>query len=338
MPPSGFKRFFNRKPSSSVEKETPKCTKKTFLRGGFLKLKISRTVKKVPPPTEHIPRKRTCTRMAFFDFPIEIILRIADDLEVDDLNCFLQTSPRLAKLLSPVLLERAVNHNLMHYRNRTVLHWASAHQRIDLVQVLLARGASVNTADKWGITPLHSAVLAGNDHITLMLLENGACIDQVDTECEVTALQCAALLGNHEIAGLLLNHGANIDANSPASMRMTAVQFAVVLGYVSVVELLVGRGCRLDKIYEYGPTAAMLDKQSGRGMLVELLGGLTRRYDTTLNADAYGETLNGTDEIREILIRDEGNCACCRKRFQQKLLAVFRLRSTGKMWPGFVRI
>ncbi|KAH0605338.1 uncharacterized protein H6S33_004560 [Morchella sextelata] len=285
MPPSGFKRFFNRKPSSSVEKETPKCTKKTFLRGGFLKLKISRTVKKVPPLTEHIPRKRTCTRMAFFDFPIEIILRIADDLEVDDLNCFLQTSPRLAKLLSPVLLERAVNHNLMHYRNRTVLHWASAHQRIDLVQVLLARGASVNTADKWGITPLHSAVLA---------------------ECEVTALQCAALLGNHEIAGLLLNHGANIDANSPASMRMTAVQFAVVLGYVSVVELLVGRGCRLDKIYEYGPTAAMLDKQSGRGMLVELLGGLTRRYDTTLNADAYGETLNGTDEIREILIRDEG--------------------------------
>ncbi|KAI5837181.1 ankyrin repeat-containing domain protein [Morchella snyderi] len=293
--------IFNRK-NLSVKNETSKYTKKTFLRGGLLKLKISRAVKKVapqPPPTKHIPR------MIFFDFPIEIIFRIANNLEVNDLNCFLQTSPRLAKLLSPVLLKRAVTHNLLHYRNRTVLHWASAHHRIDLVQALLAQGASANTSDEWGMTPLHSAVLSGNDLITLVLLENGAIIDQVDTECEVTALQCAALLGNHVIAGLLLNHGANIDAYSRVSMRMTAVQFAVVLGYVRVVELLVGRGCHLDKIYEYGPTPAMLDKQSGREIMVELLGGLTRLYDTTINADAYGATLNGTNGIRGILIRNE---------------------------------
>lgn len=336
MPPSGFKRFFDRKPSTEKEKEIPKSTKKTFLGRGFLKLKLFRVVKQVPPPTEHIPAR--VPRMRFFDFPIEIILRIADDLEVDDLNCFLRTSPRLAKILSPLLLERAVTHNLMHYRNRTVLHWASAHHRIDLIQVLLACGASVNIADEWGITPLHSAVLAGNDLITLVLLENGAYIDQVDKVCEMTVLQCAALVGNHRISRLLLNHGANIDANSPKSMRMTAILFAVVLGYISVVELLVGRGCRLDKIHERGPTPAMLDKQSGRGMLVELLGGVSRRYDTTLHEDAYEKTVNRTNQLRETLIRDEANCTCCRKRFQQKLLASFRLRSTGRMWPGFTRI
>lgn len=327
MQPLVFKRFFDRKLSAKKEKEIPKSTKKPFLGRVFLKLKIFRAVKQIPPPTEHTPAR--VRRIIFFDFPTEIILRIADDLEVDDLNCFLQTSPRLAKILSPPLLERAVTHNLMHYRNRTVLHWASAHHRIDLIQVLLARGASVNTADEWGITPLHSAVLAGNDLITLVLLDNGACIDQVDTVCEMTALQCAALVGNHEISGLLLNHGANIDANSPKSMRMTAVQFAVVLGYISVVELLVGRSCRLDKIHQHGPTPAML---------VELLGGVTRRYDTMLHADAYGETVNETDQLRETLIQDEASCACCKKRFQQKLLADFRLRSTGKMWPGFTRI
>jgi ankyrin repeat protein len=68
----------------------------------------------------------------------------------------------------------AVNMHSLESMRITALHSAVAVGRLDLVTLLLSRGADPNARTAGGFTPLHSAAQAGHVAIASALLERGA--------------------------------------------------------------------------------------------------------------------------------------------------------------------
>ena len=96
----------------------------------------------------------------------------------------------------------------------TALHTAASTGKLEVVDLLLARGAPINsTANPKGMTPLHLAASGGHADIVALLLEKGAELNITDKRGR-TALALAAKL--HRKAVLPLLNVAGYEANVPA--------------------------------------------------------------------------------------------------------------------------
>jgi len=94
--------------------------------------------------------------------------------------------------------------------------WVKGDHHIDVMQLLLDRGANPNARDNDDSTPLHHSswwekrsfkCRKGTVEGTRLLLKHGAIIDAEDNESR-TPLQLALEHGRHDIAACLLEHGA----------------------------------------------------------------------------------------------------------------------------------
>ena len=101
--------------------------------------------------------------------------------------------------------------------HRTPLHSASLYGRLDIVRFLLDHGATSNSEDKFGRTPLH-LVAKGEYNLeqdrvrtAQLLLDRGADVN-AQTENGATPLHLASYLGRVDIARLLLDRGASADS------------------------------------------------------------------------------------------------------------------------------
>ena len=56
----------------------------------------------------------------------------------------------------------------------TALHWASHLEQIDLVDLLLGKGADPNVTNRYGVTPLSLAATNGSPAVITALLDAGA--------------------------------------------------------------------------------------------------------------------------------------------------------------------
>lgn len=83
----------------------------------------------------------------------------------------------------------------------------------ELVEVLLANGATVNVQDATGSTPLHRAASAGRLKATQALVEKGALIDARD-RTGATPLFVAVTCQNDSIALYLAAQGADLEVLS----------------------------------------------------------------------------------------------------------------------------
>jgi ankyrin repeat protein len=95
----------------------------------------------------------------------------------------------------------------------TPLHSAALAGHPDIVWLLLQYKAGINARNNAGQTPLHAAAIAGRTDSAAILLRHGAEVDARDNRGN-TPLYCAAWDGNIEMVNLLLAHGADIDART----------------------------------------------------------------------------------------------------------------------------
>ena len=135
------------------------------------------------------------------------------------------------------LLEQGEDVNAAQGDGMTALHWAAENGDIEIVEVLLSAGASLNSTTRLGsYTPLHLASKMGRDTVIRALL------------------------------------GAGQDPNVPALSGMTALHYAAASGSVGAIDVLVDRGAELDsKEYEGGQTPLMFAAALNRVQGVEAL-------------------------------------------------------------------
>ena len=118
---------------------------------------------------------------------------------------------------------------------RTPLMVTASEGLTEAFELLIAKGALVNTTGNGLLTAIHEAAANGHKQIVVRLVELGANVD-AETVDEVTPLMCAAAWGQ-----------------------------------IDVVKFLVGRGADCMKIDGSGATAADIAREKGEDEVAEVL-------------------------------------------------------------------
>ena len=172
----------------------------------------------------------------FSDLIPELRIHVADQLATSDLFALARTNKEFHSQFMPLLYQRAVSDlrpaistpfQWIPTPGRSILHFAAAHNNAPLLTVILdrARGEPrkrlLNMPDRYGNTPLISAVLLGHTEMVRVLLSAGADANRISartglisihvpgasTPQKLTPLHIAAITGNCEVAKLLIELG-----------------------------------------------------------------------------------------------------------------------------------
>jgi ankyrin repeat protein len=145
---------------------------------------------------------------------------------------------------------------------------ASRDGDIEIVRILLEKGADVNAKTDTGTTALFNAILYRHTEVVRILLENGADV-HVKTMYGSTTLDMAIWYGDIEIVSMLLENGA--DVNAKGKYGSTALIKASENGHTEVVRMLLEKGADVNVKDDNGSTALMKASKEGRTEIVELL-------------------------------------------------------------------
>jgi ankyrin repeat protein/mono/diheme cytochrome c family protein len=137
-----------------------------------------------------------------------------------------------------LLLDKGADVNARNRRGSTPLHWA-IHDAAK-VRLLVSRGAAVNTKSIEGRTPVYQAAVLANGHEALRLLLASGADPQLATLIGQTPLMVAAVRGDVEAMRLLIEKGA--DVNTKNSAGETALMAAATNGSPEAVRLLLDKG------------------------------------------------------------------------------------------------
>ncbi|MEX0655125.1 MAG: ankyrin repeat domain-containing protein [Phycisphaeraceae bacterium] len=132
--------------------------------------------------------------------------------------------------LACTLLDRGANPNALYANDRSPLFGAVAGKNLEMMRLLLNRGADVNLGiPKVGHTPLHRAASFEEPASAETLLSHGAAVNvqtiapNLDFPCfggevgEETAIHYAAGFGGLDVIRCLLEHGATTNVRNKAN-------------------------------------------------------------------------------------------------------------------------
>ncbi len=102
-----------------------------------------------------------------------------------------------------------------------------------------AHPETINSGDRYGMTPLHIAVLANQRDLVVYLLDQGASVTTCDNRGWM-ALHHAAEKGYVDIAEILIRHDANVNAAN--TMQWTPMHLAALRGHQLLVAFLITKG------------------------------------------------------------------------------------------------
>ncbi|MCG8340138.1 MAG: ankyrin repeat domain-containing protein [Cytophagales bacterium] len=149
---------------------------------------------------------------------------------------------------------------------------AAREGRVEVVRCLLAKGADKKAQDdKEGGTPLHWAAGGGHGEVVQLLVENNANVDILAKDAS-TPLHWAAGGGHIEVVQLLVENNANVDIL--AKDASTPLHWAAGGGHIEVVQLLIDKidkGADVNALGEDGSTALHWAAKWGYLDVVKLL-------------------------------------------------------------------
>ena len=103
--------------------------------------------------------------------------------------------------------------------------------------------------NEYGYNPFIQAARYGNTELLLLMLKQGASVDELD-DADSTALYWAARFGKHDAVAVLLEHGAHV--NHENRYGWTPLYWAARNHHAKVVRLLIEEGAHINNDLDYG--------------------------------------------------------------------------------------
>ena len=150
------------------------------------------------------------------------------------------------------------------------LFQAATYGDIANVRKYLDLGANIDVKDYRGLTSLQIACARGHLDVVRLLLERGANIEAAGGSNGQTALILASLEGRLNIVKELLDRGANIEA-AENMYGWNSLMLASSRGYPIVVKELVDRGANIFAKNVAGVTARQAAERNGFSEVAEFL-------------------------------------------------------------------
>lgn len=142
-------------------------------------------------------------------------------------------------------------------------HIRNSDRCLEVVEILVSRGALVNSCDCYNHTPLMEAAGVGNVEVLKYLIERGAIIDGCDKGGCTALFYGAASRGNSvDVSRYLVTKGADIDHHS--NFGYTALHYAALEGNIETVKELLALGASPEFLqassqkWEYVPSPPLL--------------------------------------------------------------------------------
>ncbi|KAJ7284170.1 ankyrin repeat-containing domain protein [Mycena rebaudengoi] len=180
---------------------------------------------------------------------------------------------------------------------------ASYHGYMDIVHLLIEKGADVNAQGGHLGNALQAASSLGHESIVHLLIEKGADVNAQGGE-HGNALQAALYCQGHEsIVHLLIEKGANV--NAQGGHFGNALQAASSLGHESIVHLLIEKGANVKAQGGYFGNTLQAASSSGHESIVHLL--IEKGADVNAQGGRFGNALqaassSGHESIVHLLI------------------------------------
>jgi ankyrin repeat protein len=107
-------------------------------------------------------------------------------------------------------------------KEKTPLHRAVTYKQMDMLNLLLERGADLNAQDVTGMTPLHVAAMLGRRDEAEWLLDHGADPEIKDSYGDLP-IHTAAVFGHGQIISLFTNRGMSLDIKNAAGESLEEI-------------------------------------------------------------------------------------------------------------------
>ncbi|OHW99193.1 ankyrin repeat domain-containing protein 52 [Colletotrichum incanum] len=193
--------------------------------------------------------------------------------------------------VAQMLLGVGTSVNVTGYGGRTPLYTASMNGNLEVVKLVLDNGADVTITNQYGWTPLNAASDGGHVKVVKLLLSKGAEIAIAD-EGGWTPVNSAATSGHLEVVKLLLDKGADITTSN--NHGWTPVNSAAKSGHVEVVKLLLSKGAEIAIADKDGWTPLNSAARNGHLEIFKLL--LDKGADITTSDNEGCTPLNSAAE------------------------------------------
>ncbi|KAJ4425834.1 hypothetical protein ANN_27460 [Periplaneta americana] len=163
---------------------------------------------------------------------------------------------------------------------KTPLSWAAYKGDLEMVSLLVEKGADVNVYDAWKLTPLYYAITGCHLNVVQFLIENGADVNACNNNGD-SPITVAAEQGNVDVVKLLMDKGADVNAcnNFGASVIFSAkrgvgespIFAAAKAGNVDVVRFLMDKGADVNACNDFGQSLIFAAVKGGSVHIMRLL-------------------------------------------------------------------
>ena len=169
------------------------------------------------------------------------------------------------------------------------MHIASQSGHLEIVQILIAKGAKIDTNDISGNTSLHLATSYGQKQCLELLIQKGANIESRNSS-GYTPLHSAASVGQNQTLDILIQNGANIESQNNVGRTPLHIAVENWSSYYgsskNTVETLIQNGAKLEAKDIHGQTQIQLAICRKQSSMVQIL----LRYGASLkmrNEDGF---------------------------------------------------
>lgn len=209
-----------------------------------------------------------------------------------------------------LLLERGADPNMKNDVEDTALQLAAFNGQFSIVVQLINEHADLEAYNKFRLTPLHRATVNGHDDVVNYIIRRGVNINARDVN-DWTPLHWAARDRQMMVVKALVDHGA--DVNIQSKLGWTPLTLAFKCGSIEIVTFLLQNGATLQPTYS-SLTPLHIAADSGSLDLVKLIIEIGADKDaqdsnggTPLHYAAYQRSLDVVELLLEHGARFKAN-------------------------------